>query len=141
MQLQFEDVVPGMEIPALVKHPSTRDLVKWAGGSGDFCELHYDQTFARNAGLPDVIVHGRLKAAYLTQMMTDWIGERGDVCKFSVRYRETDFPAQELTCRGTVTARYEQGNEHYVECEVWTENPQGQRTTTGSFTVRLPSRH
>ena len=83
-QLFYEDVEVGMEIPPLVKNPTTRQLVKWAGASGDFYEIHYDKDFATAAGLPGVIVHGRLKSAFLGQLLTDWIGEEGTVEKMAV---------------------------------------------------------
>ncbi|TAK34419.1 MAG: dehydratase [Chloroflexota bacterium] len=139
-QLCYEDVEVGTEVPCLVKNPGARQLVLWAAGSGDFYEVHYDQELARSTGLPDVIVHGRLKAAYLTQMITDWIGEWGTVRKFSVRYRETDPARQPITCRGRVGAKYERDGERWIECEVWTENAKGQQTTTGSFVFTLPAR-
>ncbi|TMC01487.1 MAG: hypothetical protein E6J30_12110 [Chloroflexi bacterium] len=55
-------VKAGEEIPELVKHPTTRQLVQYAGASGDFYEIHYDQDFARGVNLPGVILHGLLKA-------------------------------------------------------------------------------
>ncbi len=45
-QVFYEDVEVGMEIPPLVKTPSTRQLVMWAGASGDYYEIHYDKDFA-----------------------------------------------------------------------------------------------
>jgi acyl dehydratase len=140
-QLQYEDVEMGADIPSLTKNPTTRQLVQWAGASADFYEIHYDQDFARNNnGLPDVIVHGRLKAAFLTNMITDWIGELGVVRKLNVRYKEVDPARLPIVCRGRVATKYQQDGESMVECEVWTENQNGQQTTTGSFVVSLPSR-
>lgn len=139
-QLYFEDVAVGTEAPPLIKKPGTRALVKFAAGSGDLYEVHYDADFARSTGMPDVIVHGRLKAAYLVQLITDWIGEWGTVRKFGVRFRDVDFPRQEMTCRGKVTAKYERDGEYWVECEVWTENAKGKQTTTGAIAFTLPAR-
>jgi len=47
-QVFYEDVSEGMEIPSLLKHPTTRQLVMWAGGSGDLYEIHYDKDFAKS---------------------------------------------------------------------------------------------
>jgi len=57
----WEDVAEGMELPPLVKHPTTRQLVQYAGASGDYYEIHYDQEYARGNGLEGVIliVRGR----------------------------------------------------------------------------------
>ncbi|PIZ27179.1 MAG: dehydratase, partial [Chloroflexi bacterium CG_4_10_14_0_8_um_filter_46_9] len=127
-QVFYEDVEVGSEIPSLVKQTTRRQLVQWAGASGDFYEIHYNKDFALASGLPDVILHGRLKSAYLGQMLTDWIGLEGNLKKYNVRYRGMDFPEQDLACKGKVTKKYVHAHEHLVELELWTENPKGEKT-------------
>lgn len=124
---------PGQELPELVKHPTTRQLVQYAGASGDFYELHYDQDFARTAGLPGVILHGLLKAAFLAQVVTSWAGERARLETFEVSYRGLDFPGRPCRCRGVVKSV--EGKR--VQVELWTEDPEGNRTTLGSATLEL----
>jgi acyl dehydratase len=139
-QVYYEDVEEGKEIPQLVKNPTTQQLVKWAGASGDYYQIHYDKDFALAAGLPGVIVHGRLKSSFLGQLMSDWVGEEGWVKKISVQHRGMDFPGEQLTCKGTVTKKHIQDGEHIVELEIWTENPRGEKTAPATATVALPSR-
>ena len=139
-QVYFEDVGVGSDIPALVKHITRQQLVRWAGASKDFFELHYDKEFARASGYEDVLVHGRLKAALLGQLLSDWVGEKGRVRKVSCSFRGTDFPGKDLTCKGTVIKKYVDQDEHCVECEIWTVNESGQKTTPGTGVVVLPSR-
>ncbi|MFN3974869.1 MAG: MaoC/PaaZ C-terminal domain-containing protein [Dehalococcoidia bacterium] len=138
--IYWEDVTEGQEIPPLVKHPTTQQLVKYAGASGDFYQIHYDKDFALNNGLPGVIIHGALKNAWLGQLVTDWIGEYGTLKKLSCQYRGMDVPGDTITAKGRVTRKYVQDGKHYVECEIWIENGKGERTTPGSATVILPSR-
>ena len=88
-----------------MKEPTTRQLVMYAGASGDFYEIHYDKDFAAEQGLPGVILHGALKSAYLGQLVTGWVGAEGRLLSLSVRYREMDVPGDVLTCRGTVVER------------------------------------
>ena len=140
-QVFYEDVTEGMEIPPLAKKPTTRQLVMWAGGSGDFYDLHYDKDFARAQGLDDVIVHGRLKAAFIGQMLTEWIGAEGTLKNLACRYRGKDYPGQDMVVRGKATKKYVVSGEHCLELDVWTENPEGEKTTSGSAVVALPSRH
>lgn len=140
MTLYFEDVVEGMELPQLVKHPTTRQLAQYAGASRDFYEIHYDKDFAQSNGLDGVILHGALKNAFLGQLMTDWIGESGTLKKLNVMYRGMDIPGVPATCKGRVTRKYEENGENLVECELWLESASGDVTTPGSATVSLPSR-
>jgi hydroxyacyl-ACP dehydratase HTD2-like protein with hotdog domain len=123
----------GDEIAELVKHPTTRQLVQYAGAQGDFYEIHYDQDYARSVALPGVILHGLLKAAFLGQLVTDWLGEQGTLKTFEVSYRGIDQPGRPYRCRGKVT----KSDGRNVELEVWGEDPDGNRTTVGSATVDM----
>lgn len=134
----YDEIDEQTEIPELLKHPTTRQLVKWAGATGDFNEMHYDKDFALSKGLPGVIVHGRLKAAFLGQMITDWAGEHGVLKKLTCRYHAMDFPGETLVCRGKVARKYREDNQYLVECDVWTENSKGQKTTSGIAVVLIP---
>ena len=123
----------GDELPELVKHPTTRQLVQYAGAQGDFYEIHYDQDYARGVGLPGVILHGLLKAAFLGQLVTDWLGDQGRLKTFEVSYRGLDVPGRPYRCRGKVVKV--DGNE--AELEVWGEDPDGNRTTIGKASVEV----
>ena len=137
-RLYWEDVKEGTELPPLEKKPTTRQLVKYAGASGDFNEIHYDKDFAQNTGLSGVILHGALKNAFLGQLITDWMGDQGFLKKLSCQYREMDVPGDTLLCKGNVKRKYTDNSEHLVDCEIWIENGKGKRTTKGSATIKLP---
>ncbi len=137
--LFWEDVTEGMEIPPLIKVPTTRQLVQYAGASGDFYEIHYDKDFAQGTGLVGPILHGALKNAFLAQLITDWIGELGTLTKLSCQYRGMDVPGDTLICKGTVERMYVDDGRHMVDCQIWLENSGGERTTPGSATFILPS--
>ncbi len=136
----YEDIEVGSEIPALVKCPTTTQLVKFAGASGDYYPIHYDKDFAQANGLPGVIVHGWLTLSFLGQMLTDWMGEGGTLLKLGGSYRGMNLVGEDIFCYGKVTRKYIEDNQHYVRLEVWAENPQGERTVSGSAVLKLPSR-
>ena len=139
-QLYYEDVNIGDEIAPLVKQPTTRQLVMWAGAVGDYLPIHYDKDIAQSRGLSGVIVHGQLVGAFLGQLMTDWIGERGALRKLSCSYKGMNYPGEAVTCRGKVTKKFVQDGQHYVECSLWAENSEGEKTASGTATIILPSR-
>lgn len=121
------------ELPELVKHPTTRQLVQYAGAQGDFYEIHYDQAYAKSVALPGVILHGLLKAAFLGQLITDWLGESGRLKTFEVSYRGIDQPGPPYRCGGRVT----NVDGDQVALEVWGEDSDGKRTTVGTATVEI----
>ncbi len=139
-QVYFEDVEEGSEVPTLEKNPTTQQLVKYAGASGDYYQIHYDQSFAKANGLPDVILHGALKNAFLGHLMTNWVGQHGTLRKLSAQYRGMDVPGTPIYAKGVVTKKYVDNGENLVECDIWLENHKGEKTTPGSATVALPAR-
>ena len=136
----WEDVEVGTDIPPLVKDSTTQQLVRWAGASGDFYQIHYDKDFAVSTGLSGVIIHGALKSAWLGQLLDDWIGESGTIKRYGCSYRGQDIPGDTITCKGKVVKKYVEGDEHCVECEIWAENSKGEKTTPGTAVVVLPSK-
>ncbi|MCX7911967.1 MAG: MaoC/PaaZ C-terminal domain-containing protein, partial [Dehalococcoidales bacterium] len=136
----YEDINEGAELPALVKLPTTMQLVKYAAASGDYYQIHYDKDFALASGLPGVIVHGWLALAFLAQMVTDWMGTEGRLVKLSGSYRGMNLVNEDIICNGKVAQKSTEGGRHLVRIELWAENPRGDRTVTGTAVVALPSR-
>jgi len=139
-QVYYEDVAEGQEIPALRKHPTRRQLVMWAGASEDYYEIHYDTEFARKNRLTDVVVHGRLKAAFLGQMLTKWIGPEGMLKRMSCRYKGTDSANEDMLLRARIAGKRIDGEDHLVDLDIWSERADGTVTTQGTATVVLPAR-
>lgn len=139
-QIYFEDVQEGSEVTPIRKDPTTQQLVKYAGASGDYYQIHYDLNYAKGNNLPDVILHGALKCAWLGQLMTDWIGEEGTLKSLTTQYRGMDVPGTPMFGKGVVTKKYSQDGENLVDCDIWLEDHQGKKTTPGAATVALPSR-
>ena len=138
--LHYEDLTIGDEIPPLEKHPTTQQLVMYAGASGDYYQIHYDHSFASANGFPGVIIHGALKNACRGQRITDWIGNQGVLLELSVRYRDIDFPGDILICKGSVKAMSHENGDSKVICDIWIENGAGNITTIGNATISLPTK-
>ncbi len=65
----------------------TRDsLVRYAGASGDFNPIHYRDDIAVSVGLPGVLAHGMLTMGLAVQPVVDWLGDRGWVSDYQVRF-------------------------------------------------------
>lgn len=139
-QVYWDDVQEGAELPPLVKNPTTQQLVKYAGASGDYYQIHYDKDFAMNNDLENVILHGALKNAFLGHLVTKWMGPQGDLKRLACQYRGMDIPGTPVTAKGVVTRKYQEQSANLVDCEIWLENQDGEKTTPGSATVALPLR-
>lgn len=84
--IAYGAVEVGTELPAQ-SFPVTRaTLVQYAGASGDFNPIHWNEKFAREVGLPDVIAHGMFTMAEAIRVVTDWAGDPGSVVEYGVRF-------------------------------------------------------
>lgn len=88
-------VHPSIDLTSLTKgqqiarttHPLSRDtLVRYAGASGDFNPIHYNDTAATEAGLPGVIAHGMLTMGVAINGVIEAIGDPTAVRSYSVRF-------------------------------------------------------
>ncbi|AYN39931.1 dehydratase [Streptomyces dangxiongensis] len=85
-KIAYDDVEVGTDLPAQ-SFPVTRaTLVRYAGASGDFNPIHWNEKFAKEVGLPDVIAHGMFTMAEAIRVVTDWTGDPGAVMEYGVRF-------------------------------------------------------
>ena len=84
--VRYADVEVGTELPALTVTLQRRDLIRYAGASGDFNIIHWNERVAKSVGLPDVIAHGMLTMATAGRVVTDWVGDPGAVIEYGVRF-------------------------------------------------------
>ena len=82
----YADVEVGTVLPAQEFVLRRLDLVRYAGASGDFNVIHWNERAAKAVGLPDVIAHGMLTMATAGRVVTDWVGDPGAVLEYGVRF-------------------------------------------------------
>ena len=85
-QVNYDEVEVGAQLPARSFPVNRATLVQYAGASGDFNPIHWNEAFARSVGLPDVIGHGMFTMAEAIRVVTDWLGDPGAVVEYGVRF-------------------------------------------------------
>ena len=137
----FESVSVGDVLPT-VTYPVRRvDLVRYAGASGDFNRIHWNEAFATSVGLPDVIAHGMFTMATAARLVTDWCGDPGAVVGYGVRFTKpvvvpNDESGATIEVAGVVAARDEEARTVRVDL---TAVSAGERVLgRAQVTVRLP---
>ena len=130
----------GDEIPAREFPVGRADLVRYAGASGDFNPIHWNERFAKSVGLPDVIAHGMFTMATAVRVVTDWAGDPGAVVEYGVRFTRPvvvpDPDGAVVTVRGTVREVRDDG---LVEVDL-TATVDGQTVLAKARAVVRPSR-
>ena len=110
----YADVEVGTELAAQEFALTRADLVRYAGASGDFNVIHWNERSAKAVGLPNVIAHGMLTMATAGRVVTDWVGDPGRVVSYGVRFLrpvvvEDDDTGTTLTVAGVVEAKHDDG--------------------------------
>ncbi|MBF8376638.1 MaoC family dehydratase N-terminal domain-containing protein [Alicyclobacillus mali] len=131
---------PGDHLTPLIKPPVSKiQLVKYSGASGDFNPIHTVEEFAKAAGLGGVIAHGMLTMGFVAQMLTDEVGEAGELLSFGVRFVDMVRPGDIITCDGVVQEVKEEEGYQVVTCDVWAQKSPGDvRVVQGTATFRKP---
>jgi acyl dehydratase len=86
MTPRYKDLEVGMQLPSQSFPVRRVNLVRYAGASGDFNEIHWNERFAVEVGLPNVIAHGMFTMAEAGRVVTDWVGDPSAVVEYGVRF-------------------------------------------------------
>ncbi|MDA1301813.1 MAG: MaoC family dehydratase N-terminal domain-containing protein [Proteobacteria bacterium] len=106
------------------------------GGGGRFDEEHAK----KRRNMPGQFDFGPQRVCWLSQMVTDWMGDDGMLRKLHASVRHPNIVGDTNTVYGEVTRKYVEGSEHLVEVQVQNCNQSGLATAFATAVVSLPSR-
>lgn len=107
-----------------------QDFVRYAGASGDFNPIHYDERYAEALGNPDVFGQGMLTAGYAGQFLADWFG-LVNLRQFRTRFTARVWPGDTLTISGEVTGV----DDEMVDADISITSQTGEKVLSGDATV------
>ena len=101
------DLEVGTELPEQTYRVTRADLVRYAGASGDFNPIHWNERVATEVGLPGVIAHGMFTMALAARALDTWAGGPGRVAELGCKFTKPvvvpdDDTGVEVVVRGTV---------------------------------------
>jgi acyl dehydratase len=136
----YDQTEPGTELAPRQYQVTRRDLVRYAGASGDFNVIHWNERTAKSVGLPDVIAHGMLTMALAGRFLTEWAGgDPGAITEFGVRFSAPvvvpdDDKGATVEVTGKVTERLD---DHKVAIDVTARSNGDKVLTRARAVVRL----
>ena len=119
-------------LTATVSNVQRIDFVRYAGASGDFNAIHYDEPYARAAGNRAVFGQGMLTAGVASIPVRAWNGLDA-VRSFSTRFSGQLWPGTDLVVRSEVATT----DASTVELSIVAESGDGDALLTGSAVVDL----
>lgn len=137
--IAVDSVAVGDEAPEVVIEDLTRrDFVQYAGASGDFNPIHYDEPYATSAGNESVFAQGMLTGGFAAHMVADWFG-LANVRQYTVRFQARVFPGDTVTAGGVITAVDHSRETTVVEADLTVTVQDGREVLSGSATAELPN--
>ena len=118
-RIDYDDVKVGEELPERSNTVDRAQLVMYAGASGDFNPIHWNEDFAKMVGLPGVIAHGMFNMALVARVVTDWVGDPSAVRKLSVQFRKEVRPEEKIVAKGRIAEKDDEART--VRIELWAE--------------------
>lgn len=153
----WQDVNEGEELPTLPKGTYTltemfqfsfnamtpnrpnRKTIEEAGtidfGGGGRADADYSQ---RNRAQQGQFDFGPQRICWVTQIVTDWMGDDGTLKTLKVAIRHPNVVGDTNTVKGKVRNTYVKDGEQLADVEFWNENQSGLATAPGIATVALP---
>lgn len=122
----------GPEITVEDIDPET--FVRYAGASGDFNPLHYDDEYVQDAGYDGVFGQGMFVAGIVSRVVTQWFGIEA-VSTFDIRFTEKVFPGDTVHAYGVVEEILEDSDANVIELRLIAETNDGTQLATGTATV------
>lgn len=102
---RISELFVGSELPGREFTITRADLIRYAGASGDFNVIHWNERVAREVGLPNVIAHGMFTMGLAVRIVTDWLGDPTAIVEYSCRFtRPVPVPDDNVGATLLVTA-------------------------------------
>lgn len=133
-----EEVKLGYELPSIIKQPTHVQLFRYSAVTWNTHRIHYDQKYAAEEGYPDVLVQSHLHGAFLTQVCTDWINNRGKLYNLDVKVKKYAIPGNTLTCKGIIVEKYSENNELVLKADLEIVNEDDNICVIGNALMKFP---
>jgi acyl dehydratase len=120
--------VPGMYTPNALNVPDTVQ------------RLHWESAWANELGIPVPYDYGGMRETFLTNLITNWMGDDGWLWKLSCQHRKFVYTGDTYWMKGKVRDKKQEAGRNEIYLDVWVENQWGTVVTPGEAVVLLPSR-
>jgi len=135
--IDWEHMACPASIPELVVTPSRMQIFMFSAVTWNRHRIHYDKDAALADGLPDVVVQRALIGDFFARLLTDWLGDGGEIREISWRVMRSAVPDRALRCTGDVLTVESVEGERYADCELRMEDEAGHSIAAGRARLRL----
>ena len=116
--------------------PSNVSLFLYNAAIWNAHRIHYDERYATEIEHhPGVVIDGPLQGDWLAQVVTNWLGDDGQLLEFEYSNRKASYLGQTLSSGGEVVSVDSASGE--VKLRLFIKDEAGEVTSPGSAVVRV----
>ncbi len=132
----LDSIAPGQPLPEIVFEPGEVDLFFFNAALWNGHRIHYDAPYTKAVeGYPEVVIDGPLQGDWLSQVVTRWLGDDGELLEMSYSNRDIAYLGERLRAGGEVVSVDPATREVVLRLAV--RNEKDAVTTPGEARVRL----
>lgn len=112
------DYCAGTTIPALTVEMTATRIIMGAAASRDWQRQHHDTNYARESGLPDIILNAPSQSGWLNRYVTDWAGPGSRLGRLRFRMAKPIAAGTTVTFLGSVEAVGSRGGCRWLQVKL-----------------------
>ncbi len=126
----------GAALPERRHTPTNVSLFLYNAAIWNAHRIHYDELYATKVEKhPAIVVDGPLQGDWLTQVMLNWIGDRGTIVEFEYSNRRACYIGDTLISGGKIESIRPEENE--IEVSLFVKTEKGEVTAPGRAVIKL----
>ena len=134
--MNIRDLNLGDVLPEREHCPSNVSLFLYNAAVWNPHRIHYDETYTKDQeGHSEIVIDGPLQGDWLAQCVANWVGDFGEMKRFSYSNRRATYLGETLCSGGEIVA-IDEGNKT-IRVKLWVKNSEGEVTTPGEAEVLL----
>jgi acyl dehydratase len=102
--------------------------------------LHWEKAWANELGIPVPYDYGGMRETFLTNIVTNWMGDDAWLWKLSCQHRKFVYTGDTYWIKGKVREKKQEEGRNEVHLDIWVENQHGTIVSPGNAVVLLPTR-
>lgn len=133
--IDWSDFSLPITLPELVVTPTPMQIFMFSAATWNRHHIHYSRDAAVAEGLPDIVVQRALIGNLFVRLISDWLGDSGDIRRISWRVLSSALPNRKLRCEGVVSGREDLDGEIRLTCELSMLNDLEETIASGNATI------
>lgn len=135
VDIDWSDFSLPITLPELEVLPTAMQIFMFSAATWNRHHIHYSRDAAVAEGLPDIVVQRALIGNFFVRLVTDWLGESGELRQISWKVLNSALPNRKLRCQGVITDHKPQDGSNLLTCELSMLNDMGDTVAVGKATL------